>query len=195
VSTADEIRSSVASALADYRHARRRVGEEKALLAALARASKDARHGQRILQGVAQAVQETAHRQIARVVTRCLKVVFGPSAYAFRIRFEQRRGKTQARLLFARGSAELEPDQVGGGVIDVAAFALQVACLLLSTPRRRRLQVKDEPFKNVHGAANRRRCADLVLTLARELKIQFVIATGLDWMEIGKVVRVRSQPP
>jgi ABC-type uncharacterized transport system YnjBCD ATPase subunit len=138
---------------------------------------------------VAQQVQTAAHEQIARVVTRCLRTV--GYDYEFSIHFKRSRGRTEARLTFARsGAGRLAPlDACGGGAVDVAAFGLRLACLLLAVPKRRRLLVLDEPFKHVdRGRASLVR--DLLLALARDLDVQLIFSTHNPDLVCGKVVQL-----
>lgn len=142
---------------------------------------------QAALQQIAQAVQEAAHGKLAAVVTRCLAAVF-TDPYEFAIRFERKRGRTEAKLVFVRDGEEVDPlTEGGGGPVDVAAFALRVACLCMAKPARRRMLVLDEPFRNVHGL-NRQRLKGLLHTLATELGMQFIIATNEVDLQTGKVV-------
>lgn len=83
-----------------------------------------------------------------------------------------------------------DPRHDSGGVRDVLSLGLRLAKLLTEIPRRERVLILDEPFKNVHGTKERERAAQLILLLADELKIQFILTTGLDWLKIGKVVEL-----
>lgn len=144
---------------------------------------------QEIVQTVAEGMQNRAHQQIASVVSRCLEAVFH-EPYNFQIQFEKKRGRTEARLVFVRDKLEVDPmTAAGGGVVDVAAFALRLACLVLAKPARRRLLVLDEPFKFV-SELYRARVRDLMLELAEEMDVQFVIVTHVPDFEIGKVVEL-----
>ena len=144
-----------------------------------------------VAQAVAQEVQERAHRQIADVVSRSLEAVFD-EPYCFKIKFEQKRGRTEASLVFDREGEEVDPMTAsGGGVIDVASFALRISCLMLSRPPLRRLIVADEPFRFV-SAEYRPRVRALVETLAKEMDCQFVIVTHQEEMKMGTVVEVTS---
>src|SRR5437870_3179200 len=89
---------------------------------------------QELVQVIAEQVQNHACSQIASVVSRCLRAVFAEDAYEFKIDFQRKRGKTEARLLLCRDGLELEEpmDMAGGGVIDVAGFALRLACIMLN---------------------------------------------------------------
>lgn len=149
----------------------------------------DALKAQTIIQNVAEVVQQEAHKRIASIVTRCLKSVFD-KPYQFEIRFSQKRGRTEASLVFVRDGMEIDPmSSSGGGVIDVAAFALRLSCLLLLRPPVRRLLVLDEPWKHL-SEQYRPRMRELIETLADELQMQFVIVTHSEEFRIGKVVEV-----
>ncbi|RKX63439.1 MAG: hypothetical protein DRP42_07630 [Tenericutes bacterium] len=146
---------------------------------------------QQIVQALAETVQEEAHDRIAGVVTRCLATVF-EEPYEFRIRFERARGRTEANLEFVRDGQAINPiDSSGGGVIDVAAFALRLSCLMLARPARRRAVVLDEPFKFV--SADRRGAVRAMLEqLAVDLGMQFIMVTHIDELRCGSIVEVEA---
>jgi energy-coupling factor transporter ATP-binding protein EcfA2 len=184
----DDLRSKLDRLLAERARLIREVEAEEATLAdALARVGT-ALEAQRLVQQVAGQVQESCHRQVASVVSRCLTAVFGHAAYEFRIRFTKKRGRTEAELLFVRDGLEADPaTAAGGGVVDVAAFSLRLACLLLARPRRRRLLVLDEPFRML-SRDYAGRVKELLLTLAEELSVQMVIVTHNRRLACGKVI-------
>jgi DNA repair exonuclease SbcCD ATPase subunit len=191
VNRLEKIRRRVDDLLQDYNHAAKTVLAEREQLSALKQKVQESREARELIQHAAQAVQVRAHEQIAKVVTRCLKTVFGGTGYEFKIHFERKRGRTEARMRFVRGRHEVEPTSAaGGGVVDLAALALRVACLLLATPRRRKLLVLDEPYRNINGQLYRERAAELIEVLAQELDLQVIIATGLDWLKIGTVIEI-----
>jgi ABC-type thiamine transport system ATPase subunit len=138
---------------------------------------------------VAKEVQQKVHRRIAAVVTRCLAAVFD-DAPTFEIEFVQRRGKTEAVLWLVRDSHRTDPREDSGGVRDVVSLALRLAKLLMERPARRKLLVLDEPYRNIHGDENRARAAALIQALSKEMKVQFLIVTGLDWLKVGKVIQL-----
>jgi len=170
----------------------RAVEEKKAAENAAAVAECDCEQSleaRRCIQAVAQSIQETVHRRVAGVVSRCLSVVFD-EPYEFRVKFVQKRGKTEAELVFCRNGREIDPMTAsGGGVVDVAAFALRLACLMLSRPSPRRMIVLDEPFKFV-SEEYRDRVKEMLLELADQMKIQFVMVTHIRELECGKVMRI-----
>lgn len=150
---------------------------------------------QQIAQGVAATIQQLAHRRISSVVTRCLAAIFGDDAYQFEIRFVEKRGKTEAELILTRDGLELPTplDSAGGGVIDVAAFALRLSCLILSRPQLRRVLILDEPFKALRGVDYRERVAGMIKSLSTDLGVQFILNIDIEAypeFELGKVVEL-----
>ena len=170
-------------------HAKQRVTDERQYFDKACRRLRDVERAQQVLQELAQSTQQHAHDQIAKVVTRCLRAVF-PNPYKFEIIWERKRGRTEARLQFTRDGLTLDPlDSTGGGVIDVASFALRVARLLLVRPARRRLLVMDEPFKCA-DAPSRPRIQHMLETLSEELDMQFVMVTHSDELQCGKIIEI-----
>lgn len=148
-----------------------------------------AKAAQEMAQHVAQAVQQQAHRQIAEVVSRCLSAVFD-EPYTFRLLFERKRGRTEARLVFERDGLEVDPMTAsGGGVVDVAAFALRLSCLILHKPPVRRVLILDEPFKYV-SEEYRERVRKLLETLAQEMGVQFLMVTHIQELKTGTVLEL-----
>ncbi len=165
----------------EHAQAREFVRTEEEALEEVKQRVEDTLEAQTIVQHVAQALQQRIHQQIAGVVTQCLNAVFD-EPYEFKIRFDRKRGQTEAQLVFVRDGLELDDplNEVGGGVVDVAALALRLACLLLSRPQRRRLLVLDEPLRNVRGKQNRQRVRDMLLEVAERMDFQFVLNVDSD---------------
>lgn len=179
--------------LGDLRLAQQQVAQEKVFLREAKAGRATATAAQALVQEVAKGVQEVAHQRIAAVVTRCLKAVFGEDAYTFVIRFASKRGKTEAQLLFVRDGLEVDPvDAAGGGVVDVASFALRLACLLLATPPGRKLLVLDEPFRFV-SKAYRPQVRRLLETLAGEMGVQIIMVTHAPELVAGKVIELGGE--
>ena len=145
---------------------------------------------QSFLQAISKEIQDRVHRRIASLVTRCLEEVYKEEGYEFHILFERKRGKTEPRLVFTQHGMELDVTEVAGGVVDVAAFGLKVACLCLQRPKPRLYFQADEPFRNVNGEEYQSRVGAMILQLSKDLDLQFLIVSDDDWMEIGKVVRL-----
>lgn len=160
--------------------------ESKAFTKAEAKALR-AKEAQEVLQHLAQAVQQQAHRHISKVVTSCLASVFD-DPYEFKITFEQKRGKTEAHLRFVRDTLDLDPlASTGGGAVDVAAFALRVSCLVLHRPRLSRVVILDEPFRFV-SAQYQDRIRTMLENLSKDMEIQVIFVTHNERYITGKVI-------
>lgn len=146
---------------------------------------------QQIVQDIAATIQQRVHQQIAQVVTRCLNAVFD-DPYEFKINFVQKRGRTEAELTFVRNNQLLtDPlNEVGGGVIDVAAFALRIAVILLSRPPIRRVLFLDEPFSMIRGEQNKQQTRQMLLALAEKERFQFILNTDIPTYRLGTVIEL-----
>jgi len=150
-----------------------------------------------IVKRVAAAIQKNVHDKISGIVSQCLATVW-EDPYEFKIHFrEGARGGTEAHIVFVRDDQDVDPlTASGGSVVDVAAFALRVASLMLSRPPKRRIALLDEPFKFV--SADRRPRVRLMLEkLAAPppagLGVQFVMVTHIRELMCGKIVTVGEQ--
>lgn len=186
-----QYRKHVNELKAQYDLIERRLAEERREEAKMEAEIGSVTEAQQIAQQIAQHLQHQAQTQISRVVSRCLNAVFD-EPYEFVIRFDQKRGKTEARLVFRRDGVEFDDpmNSIGGGVIDVASLALRLACILLARPARRRLVVLDEPFKNIRGDKNKARTQAMLIRLAEEMGIQWIINTEIPAYQLGKVVEL-----
>lgn len=145
---------------------------------------------QEIIQHLAQAVQQRAHKKLSDVVSSCLSSVFGEEAYQFKIEFDRKRGRTEAHLRFVRGDLDVDPMTAsGGGVVDVAAFALRIACLVLHRPRLSRVVVLDEPFKFL-SVEYRPQVREMLEQISKEMGLQIILVTHIDELATGKVIEL-----
>ena len=186
----ERYRTKLNSFRTEYQLALSQVKVEKAALAKVEEKLQATEQAQKVIQEVAEKVQQQAHRKISSVVSRCLEAVFGEDAYEFRVIFEQKRGKTEARLIYVRNGQEIDPtSSSGGGVIDVTAFALRLSCLMLARPKRRRLLCLDEPWKHL-SSEYRPAVRELVESLAKDFNIQFLIVTHSPEFKIGNIIEL-----
>lgn len=183
--------SKVISELAlNLRVLRERQAIEEKALASAENEVETARSAQEIIQFVAQAVQQKAHERVAKVVSSCLASVFD-EPYQFSIEFVRKRGRTEARLRFTRKGLTVDPMEAsGGGMIDVAAFALRVACLIMHRPRLRQLLVLDEPLKFL-SAEYHENARAMIEQIAKDLKIQFIIVTHNPVLATGQIIKLK----
>lgn len=149
----------------------------------------DHKEAQQVAQEAARVAQEASHTQIAQIVSRCLQSVFN-EPYEFKIVFDKKRGKTQARFVFMLEGEEVDPlRNSAGGEVDVASFALRLAALMLHKPGLRRLLVLDESFKHL-SRPFRPRVAQLLEELSEELGVQILLVTHSPELEVGKVIQI-----
>lgn len=185
------IRSKLERLRGSYRAAKGQLHKERIEYRQSRQIQRDLLEVQQIIQGIAREIQQNVHARVSEVVTRSLQAVWG-NRYAFEILFSEKRGKTEARLIFRRRDGlELDPlEESSGGVVDVAAFALRLACIVMSQPQRRRLVILDEPFKNVRGAQYQERVREMVERIAAELDFQIVLNTDLELLQTGRIINL-----
>lgn len=186
-----EAESKVISELAlNLRVLRERQAIEEKALASAENEVETARSAQEIIQFVAQAVQQKAHERVAKVVSSCLASVFD-EPYTFAIEFVRKRGRTEAKLRFTRKGLTVDPMEAsGGGMIDVAAFALRVACLIMHRPRLRQILVLDEPFRFV-SEEYQDNVRAMLEKLSVDLGLQIVMVTHNQAYATGKIIRLK----
>ena len=137
-----------------------------------------------LVQTVAQATQEELTYRLSFLVTSALKAVF-PDPYDFKIQFEIKRGSVEARMFFVRNKEEIDPmTSSGGGVVDVASFALRLSCLLLSKHPLRKTIILDEPFRFV-STDLQPKIGELLNELSVKLGIQFLIVSHEEELNLG----------
>src|SRR5205085_6816592 len=126
----------------------------------------DTEAARRILQETAEKMQNKAHKQVAKVVSRCLSAVF-EEPYELKIQFEQKRGKTEAEFVYIRNGNEVRPLVTSGGVLSVVGLALRLAGLMMNMPPARKLLILDEPLAGL-SKTNLEKMGVLLETLSRE---------------------------
>lgn len=148
------------------------------------------KEAQIIAQEVAQVVQQQAHERIESVVCKCLEAIFG-DLYRFKIDFQRKRGRTEANLILLKDGHEIRDplNEDSGGVVDIAALALRLACIVLAKPSLKRIIIMDEPFRNL-DMENRVKVRLLLDELSEDFKVQFILVTHETAFQIGKVIRI-----
>lgn len=137
----------------------------------------------------ARLIQSRVHARISSVVTKCLSAIFD-DPYQFQIQFESKGGRTEAKILFVRNEIGVDPlTASGGGVVDVAAFALRLACLTLRRPALRKLLVLDEPFRFV-SASYREKIRSLLEAITTEFNVQVIMVTHINELRCGAVIEI-----
>lgn len=141
---------------------------------------QDCEKAQAIIQFVAKQTQDQLEYRISELTSCALEAVF-PKPYRLRVRFEQKRGRTECALVFVSPSGEeVAPmDATGFGPVDVASFALRLTMLTIQKPKKRPLIILDEPFKFVSKDLLSR-VAELLHELTEKMGIMFIIITHED---------------
>ena len=183
-------RKQVNELLSDLSSAKKQYKEEKKSLKITEQKLEYIQEAQIITQQVSQIIQQQAHERIEGVVSKCLEAVFG-NVYGFKINFERKRGRTEANLVLLKDGHEIENalDADSGGVIDVAALALRLACIVLAKPALKRIIIMDEPFRNL-DLQNREKIRILLEELSIDFKVQFIMVTHELAFKTGKVIQI-----
>lgn len=140
----------------------------------------DAKSAREEIQKAAQKTQESIQTHFGDVVTTALQAV-GFTDYEFTPIFEKRRNKTECDMVLKKGDKYFKPEHyVGGGVIDVCAFALRVALWKLEGTAP--VLVFDEPFKLVSRDLLPN-VSLLIKEFQKEFNAQIIIITHYDDLE------------
>jgi len=129
------------------------------------------------IQVVARLTQQELEVHVSELVTLALDAVF-PRPYKLVLEFVLRRNRSEADLLLVdeKGNKVNPMDAVGGGVVDIAAFALRVALWSLKRPKPRAVMIMDEPFRflsrDLQGKASM-----MLREISDKLGIQFLIVS------------------
>ena len=137
-----------------------------------------ARHEQarEIIREVGIKTQQQLQYHISDVVSLAMESVFA-DPYTLKVDFVQRRNKTECDLLFERDGQTVDPiSATGGGAVDVAAFALRIACWSMMRPHTRNTIILDEPLRFLSGD-NQERASVMIKEISERLHIQFIIIT------------------
>lgn len=129
-----------------------------------------------IIREVGIKTQEQLQFHISDITSLALEAVF-PDPYKLEIEFVQRRNKTECDLFFSRNGVKVDPlSASGGGVVDIASFALRIASWSLCNPRLRNTIILDEPMRFV-SKEYREGTSQMLKEVSQKLGIQFIIVT------------------
>mgnify|MGYP001566575746 FL=1 len=167
----------------------------RASLSLLKQELQYSKKAQLIIQKVAKETQEQLQIHISSLVSTALKAVY-KNPYKFICKFEIKRGKTECKLLFERNSKKIDPLLAsGGGVVDVASFALRVALWSLAPQKSRNVLILDEPFKNINDKSRvlHQKLSEMVKMISKKLNIQMIIISMIPEMEniADKIFRIK----
>lgn len=133
-----------------------------------------AEHALAIIQEVAQKTQQELEFHISSLVTTAIKSV-NPEWPEFVVKIAIRRNRTECDLLFREHGVDQRPeDSAGGGVKDVASFALRIA--YWSLKKNRSTFILDEPFRNV-DPTHHDKTSEMVKMLSDRLGVQIIMVS------------------
>ena len=129
-----------------------------------------------IVKQVGLQTQKQLEYHLAEQVSLALAAIFD-DPYELVINFQEKRGKTEAELLFKRRNLIVPPiGFVGGGAIDVASLALRLAYWTMRQDTQTRpVLLLDEPFARLKGEVANKRALILLNEISQELKIQIIM--------------------
>jgi DNA repair exonuclease SbcCD ATPase subunit len=170
--------ASKISADADtYRYLKKQIAEEDARAEELRVQYDNLLKAREIVTAVSKKMHQQLEARITNIVSLALSAVF-PDPYEFQLRFVERRNQTEADFLLLKdGEVSNIIDSVGGGVLDVVAFALRVAAL--SLVKGQRLIVLDEPFKHLSPGLQPK-ASEMMRQLSENLGVQFIMVSHAD---------------
>jgi DNA repair exonuclease SbcCD ATPase subunit len=129
-----------------------------------------------IVKSVAQSSQQQLQFHISDIASLALEGIF-PNPYKLVLDFVNRRNKIECDILFERNGVRMKPkDASGGGAIDIAAFALRVACWSMMSPRTRNTIILDEPLRFL-SVDKREAASKMIQQISQKLGVQFIIIT------------------
>lgn len=132
-----------------------------------------------IIKKVQMDTQKELEYHLEDMVSSSLEAVF-PSRwpYSLKVQFVERRNKTECDLLFEQNGNFSKPlEDNGGGVLDVASFALRTACWIMKIPHYSPIMILDEPFKHLKGTEANLRVLEMVKKISEKLGIQIIMVS------------------
>lgn len=147
-----------------------------------------------VVQTVAKETQGNIELHISNLVTMALATVF-PDPYTFSLRFIERRNTTEADLIFSKNGNETDDllNTGGGGVADIASFALRIA--LWSLKKTRATFILDEPDKFLHNPEYQEKASAMMHELCEKMGIQIILVSDQERIiaAADKVIRIANK--
>ena len=155
-------------------------------LSSLNELSLSLKQARAILVEVGKLTQKKFATQIETIVTKAIQAVFD-RPFEFKVRFEEKRNKSECILSIVEGDNEYIPkDDMGVGVIDIAGFVLRIVLWSLQKQKTRGTFIYDEPLKTIGHDELMYRAGEMIRQLVEKLGIQVIIITHEpELMELG----------
>ncbi len=187
-----KIRKKIDAKLVEFRDVKKTKNKEEAELQKIGKLSDVTAKAHQVILNVGEAVQLSSQLALSEIVSKCLKVVFGDE-YKFQFEMKRKRNKTVAiPQFFKDGQALPAQNAIGGGIIDVASFAMRITTIAMTSPGVRSLVILDEPFKHVSENYHEK-IKDMLEKLSSDLGIQIVMVTHNKKLITGKVIKINPK--
>lgn len=164
------------------------IKENKARLAALEQARA-------LVQTVASNTQKQLEYRVSELSTIALQAVLGKTDTKLKLRFTEKRNKTEADLLLEIRDFEASPrDGVGGGVVDLLGATLRFSLWSLMRPKPRPLFILDEPLKWLKGAGMPVKGMEMLSQISHKLGVQIIMVSHSPELIAGadNVIEIRG---
>jgi len=131
-----------------------------------------------IVKQVGLATQQQLEYHLAEQVSLAMEAIFD-DPYRLVVHFQEKRGKTEAEIMFSRRALAFPPiGSAGGGAVDVAAFALRIAYWSMRQDRRvAPVLLLDEPFSQLKGEEANKRALTIVQEISHQLNVQIIMVS------------------
>lgn len=131
-----------------------------------------------VIQEIAQRIQQTLESYISSIVTKALDAIPFDEKFSFGMEFVTRNNQIECDVFFINKDGErVEPMAgSGGGVKDIASFAIKIALWSL-TKKTRPLFIQDEPFKFLHSPILQNATGQMVREICKRHNIQIIMVT------------------
>lgn len=137
---------------------------------------QDLERAREIVKTVGLKTQQQLQFHIADIASLALESIF-PNPYTLVLDFVERRNKTECDIWFERDGQRIKPlHAAGGGTVDVASFALRIACWSMGASKTSNTIILDEPMKWV-SAEYQEAASEMIKQISKKLGIQFIIVT------------------
>lgn len=148
-----------------------------------------------LVQAVAKNTQKNIEFHLSNLVTMALASVF-PDPYEFKVEFVERRNTTEADLVFTKNGHPTDNilSSGGGGVADIADFALKVALWSIKKQKSRATFILDEPDKFLHDPLYQERASDMMKTLCDRSGVQIIMVSDQQGVraKADKVIEIEN---
>ena len=130
-----------------------------------------------IMNAVSVLCQEEFKGVVEGIVTDAIRFVYGDE-YSFEMDVEVKRNQPEIHFFVVINGHRysIRNDDIGGGVIDVVAFALRVTLWALQDSQTDNVMVLDEPLKNL-DAERLVLVGNMIKKLSEDLDLQFIMVT------------------